>query len=63
MSVSRDVIADVIGVPEDNVRCDNCDYSRRFVGNMHLCNFWNDQWTKPDAFCSFFKERKVTDAT
>lgn len=51
MSVSRDVIADVLEVPEDVVACANCEY---ISGTR--CMWWKLA-TSGNAFCSFFKAK------
>lgn len=61
MSVSRDVIVDVIGIPEDKIRCDNCKYVKKWINDAYLCSFWHDQMTYADCFCSFFREGQPCD--
>lgn len=56
MSVSRDVIADAVGVPEGKVRCENCEYAERFINDSYTCRFWHTGILPKDAFCSFWKE-------
>ena len=56
MSASRDVIADVHGIPEDEVKCKNCQYAENFINDMYICKFWGDQGTRADAFCSLFRK-------
>ena len=55
MSVSRDVIAKAYGVPESDVRCSNCVYSRRWIYNAYLCQLWGGQQTGESDFCSFWR--------
>lgn len=52
MSYSREDIASFTGIDEEDVKCDNCDYSNGFE-----CEFWKLIITD-GAFCTFFKMRK-----
>lgn len=56
MSVSRDVIANALEVPEAIVRCSACVYSEKFINKMLTCRFW-DQVTMGDNFCSFWNKK------
>jgi len=58
MSVSRDVIADALGVPENRVRCDTCDWSERFIIDAYTCRFWHSGVLPKDAYCSFWREEE-----
>lgn len=50
MSVKRDVIADVLGLPEDCVCCNDCDFK-----DENYCSFWKVEIENADTdFCSFF---------
>ena len=55
MSVSRDVIADALNIPESEVRCKSCKFAENFINDMYICKAWGDQWTRSDDFCSFFQ--------
>lgn len=59
MSVKRDVIAEALGVKEENVKCENCPSSREFINDMIICDFWNDLWTPKDGFCSFWRNKNA----
>lgn len=61
MSVSRDVIANVNGVPVDYVKCENCYHNKgAIVGNVIDCSFWknNDFSISKNDFCSFWADKK-----
>lgn len=67
MSVGRDTIAKLNGVPEEEVRCDRCfrrDREGRVFdadGNLSKnvwCFFWDND-IEPDAFCSFFGKEET----
>lgn len=57
MSVSRQTIADILNIHEDEVRCENCVYGRQWISNMFKCSFWDDITIRlpSDAFCTFFR--------
>ena len=52
MSVGRDVIADVCGVEEEDVRCETCV---GFSGHL-WCEAW-EQPTRAEDFCSFWQKK------
>lgn len=59
MSVSHNTIADILNIPEDEVRCENCVYRKRWLYAMYTCSFWGDTAFVPhDAFCAFFRRKK-----
>ena len=52
MSVSKNVLADALGIPEENISCKYCYFSE--IGLW--CNFYS-VYVRPDNFCSFFFEK------
>ena len=61
MSVIRKVIADVLSLSEEQVRCENCKFSDRWINDAHFCDLWNTRASgRANDFCSFFvmKEKK-----
>lgn len=58
MSVKRDVIANILNIPEEQVRCENCSHSKKFVCNAYVCDMWDVRILSFNDFCSFFAERK-----
>lgn len=54
MSVNRNVIAAVEGVPEDRVKCSECAYCsiEPMIGGW--CDFWRS-YVRPQSFCSFYE--------
>ena len=58
MSVSRDIIANALEIPEERVRCDNCAGADRWINEAYICKAWGDQMTYADAFCTFFVEKE-----
>lgn len=57
MSVSREVIAKVNGVPTDKVKCANCISHSAFINDMLWCDAW-DLNTRTKDFCSFFEPKE-----
>ena len=57
MSVSRDVIADALNIPEQDVMCENCAHADRWINDAFMCKFWSEfrGFLPKDAFCSFFQ--------
>lgn len=59
MSVVRDALARVHGIPAEQVQCANCARHREFINKMLWCDWWESRiWA--DEFCSFF-EKEVKD--
>lgn len=56
MSVSREALAEALGVQVDVVRCDNCTYHTWEVAGLIECGFWKNTTLRCDRFCSFFEE-------
>lgn len=53
MSVKPDVIARVLGIDEEDVKCRNCiRFEER--GKFYWCKGW-DMTTQASDFCSFFE--------
>ena len=52
MSVSREVIARVEGIPAEDVRCENCQAMQTFM----VCKTW-DRLMGVGAFCSLFRPK------
>ena len=40
MSVSRNVIANALEIPEECVRCDNCAGADRWINEAYICKAW-----------------------
>ncbi len=57
MSVKRDVIADVLNIPEEQVRCENCVYAQKCVGDAYVCDFWDVGFMDNTSYCSFFMQK------
>lgn len=61
MSVGRDVVADMCGVPEYCVRCKKCNRAKAVKSGYHynlLCSGWNHAKVRKDDFCSFYIPKK-----
>lgn len=52
MSVSREVIANVVGIDADDVRCENCEAMPTFM----VCKTW-DTLMGVGEFCSLFRPK------
>lgn len=57
MSVSRAVIAEVNGVNEDEVKCENCANCEGAFFSPLNCVVWVD-YVRADWFCSSWEERR-----
>lgn len=56
MSASRDVLARVCKVPEEEVRCVTCIHSVPFINDAYLCKLWNTNTILgANDFCSFWE--------
>lgn len=53
MSVDRETLARVHGIPTEQVRCDNCIRHSEFINDMVWCDEWND-YARANEFCSFY---------
>ena len=53
MSVDRETLARVHGIPADQVKCANCARHSEFINDMLWCDGWDSQ-TRAHEFCSFF---------
>ena len=53
MSVDRDTLARVHGIPTEQVRCDNCIRHSEFINKVLWCDGLNAP-TRADEFCSFY---------
>lgn len=53
MSVDRETLARVHGIPAEQVRCDNCVRHSEFINNEVWC-FELDGAIGADEFCSFY---------
>lgn len=61
MSVVRDTLARVHGIPAEQVRCDNCIRHSEFINNVIWCEGMNVP-VRADEFCSFYeRESEVED--
>ena len=60
MSVSRSIIADALGISEDEVKCENCKHGKRWINNAFMCDFWEMYrgFLKSEAFCTFFVRKE-----
>ncbi len=59
MSVSRQTIAEILNIPEDEVKCKNCVYIKQWLHAMYTCSFWGSTAYVPsDAFCTFFSRKE-----
>ena len=56
MSASREVVADVSGVPVSECDCRHCERSKKQSGDLFWCMAWLLEVTA-DAVCSFFMPR------
>ena len=54
MSVVRDTLARVHGIPAEQVKCANCARHSEFINDMLWCDGWNVS-ARADEFCSLFK--------
>lgn len=55
MSVDRDTLARVHGIPTEQVNCANCIRHSAFINDMLWCDGW-DNITEANDFCSFFEK-------
>lgn len=55
MSVSKDVIAETLGVSVDDVFCEKCKYLNRGY-SPPMCDFWH-LTVNEDEFCSFYSKK------
>lgn len=63
MSISREVIAEVIHVPAERVKCENCVCAIKLVNCTYICKGWSERLTYADRYCSLFTEREEGDRT
>ena len=61
MSISREGIAEVIHVPAERIRCENCICADKWIWGAYICKEWSDQLTYADRYCSLFTEREGAD--
>lgn len=54
MSVDRDTLARVHGIPAEQIKCANCAWHSEFINNMLWCDGWNAR-AIADGFCSFYE--------
>lgn len=54
MSVKRSVIAEVLNMDQEDIRCDKCALMRK--GSE--CRFWHEV-VKKDSFCSFYSTEDI----
>lgn len=57
MSVGRDVIAKVLKIPEERIRCDRCLCADRWINDAIICKAWQVM-TGASDFCSLFVEQE-----
>ena len=59
MSISRNTIADILGIAEDEVKCENCTYKKRWINDAYMCSLWAMfRGFVPDDFCAFFRRKE-----
>ena len=62
MSVSREVLASVCEVPEEEVRCATCRHRVLFINDAYHCKLWKTNTIlRENDFCSFWDKDEVDD--
>ena len=61
MSVDRDTLARLHGIPAEQVKCANCARHCEFINDLLWCEGWNAS-ARADEFCSFYvRESEVSE--
>ena len=61
MSISREAMAEVLDIPAERIRCENCVCAEKWVNDAYICKEWSDRLTYADRYCSLFTEREEGD--
>ena len=62
MSISREAMAEVLDIPAERIRCENCICADKWVNGAYICKGWGNQLTFADRYCTLFAEKEEGDS-